>query len=92
LGVGELLQRLLEILQPDIVMLQENIQEASLIMSLLENLLKGWSFFGLDAFGLSGGLTMGWNPKSIKLENSWGFNSGQGMFVFVEGMFVFIRA
>ena len=86
------LQRLLELLQPDIVILQETLGEASLIISLLEELLKGWSLFSLDSLGCSGGLAMGWNSKSIKIENSWGFKLHQGMFVFVEGMFVFIRA
>jgi hypothetical protein len=30
---------------------------------------------------------MGWNPKKIKLENSWGFTGGgQGMKIFVEDL------
>jgi exonuclease III len=77
------LQRLLELAQPDIVMLQETLGAEALIVPLLERLLKGWSFFGLDASGCVGGLEMGWNQKSIKLESSWGFPSGQGMFVYV---------
>jgi exonuclease III len=86
------LQRLLELSQPDVVLLQETLGEAAVVVQLLERILKGWSFFGLDAFGHSGGLAMGWNPKSIKLENSWGFNSGQGMSVFVEELGKFLQS
>jgi hypothetical protein len=32
----------------------------------------------------SGGLSMGWRSRSIKLVNSWGFESGLGMTVRVE--------
>jgi hypothetical protein len=31
-------------------------------------------------------MAMGWNPKTIKLENSWDFTEGQGMIVFVEDL------
>ena len=64
------LQRLLEITRPDIVMLQETLGAEVVIVLLLERLQKGWSFFGLDASGRFGGLAMGWNQKSIKLESS----------------------
>jgi exonuclease III len=77
------LQRILELAQLDIVMLQETLRAEALIVMLLERLLKGWYFFGLDASGRAGGLAMGWNQKSINIEFSWGFPSGQGMFVYV---------
>jgi hypothetical protein len=67
-------------------MLQETLGDANLVVPILENIFIGWSFFGLDASGRSGGLVMGWRTRSIKLENSWGFGSRLGMTVRVEDL------
>jgi hypothetical protein len=56
------------------------------IIRLLEKTQKGWSFFGSNATRRSVGLAMGWNPKMINVENSWGFPGGQGMKFFVEDL------
>jgi exonuclease III len=63
------LQRLLELSQPDVVLLQETLGEEAVVVQILEKTQKGWSFFGSSASGCSGGLVMGWNQKTIKLEN-----------------------
>jgi hypothetical protein len=65
-------------------MLQETLGAEVVIVLLLERLQKGWSFCGLDASGRFGGLAMGWNQKSIKLESSWDFLSIQGISIYVE--------
>jgi hypothetical protein len=45
------LHRLLESTQPNILMLQETLGDAILVVPLLEKLFKGWNFIGLDAKG-----------------------------------------
>jgi exonuclease III len=64
------LQPLLEIAQPDVFLLQETLRGKEVIVRLLEKTQKGWSFFGSNATGRSGGLAMGWNPKKKNLVNS----------------------
>jgi hypothetical protein len=65
-----------------VVLLHETLGEATMVVILLESIFKGFCLFGFDSFGRSRALAMGWNPKSIKLENYLGFNSDQSMFVF----------
>jgi exonuclease III len=66
------LHRLVQYSQSDILMLQETLGDAILVVPLLENLFKGWKLFGLDAKGRSRGLAMGWRKSIIKLVNSSG--------------------
>jgi exonuclease III len=61
------LYRLVELNQPNIMMLQETMGEEVVIIPWLFSLLKTWEFVGSDARGHSGGLAIGWNPKQSKL-------------------------
>jgi exonuclease III len=67
------LHRLVESTQPDILMLQETLGDAILVVPLLEKLFKGWNFIGLDAKGRSGGLAMGWRSKVYQASKLLGF-------------------
>jgi hypothetical protein len=60
--------------------------DANQVVPLLEKLFKGWNFMGLDSRGHLGGLAIGWHSKSIQVINSWGFESGLGIKVFVEDL------
>jgi len=78
------LHRLVESTQPNILMLQETLGDAILVVPLLEKIFKGWNFIKLDAKGHSRGFSMGWRSSSIKIVNSWGFDSRLGMSICVE--------
>jgi exonuclease III len=80
------LKRLVLLNQPDIVLLQETLADEDTTTKLLSTLFSGWSFLGLDARGRLGGLAIGWRARSIKLINSWAFDSGIGGDFLVEGI------
>jgi exonuclease III len=80
------LKQLINTQQPDIILLQEMMEDSSAISATLSSLLPRWLFMGLDAAGRSGGLATGWRTKSIKLLNSWGVNSYLGIDIFVEAL------
>jgi hypothetical protein len=61
------------------LLLQETLGESQVVVSLLESIFPLWSFIGMDAKGRSGGLAIGWNKNKVKLQNSWGFESGLGV-------------
>jgi hypothetical protein len=65
--------------QPDLLLLQETMGEVASVIPLLEGFLKQWKFIGVDSKGRSRGLAMGWNTRTVKLLNSWGFDSGVGI-------------
>lgn len=69
------MKRLLESEPIDIIMLQETLCSADQASKFMQAMTPGWTFFSLDAAGRSGGLSIGINPRSIKLESAWG---GQG--------------
>jgi exonuclease III len=75
------LKRVIDFEHPDILLLQETLGEGEEVSSRLSSLLPGWKFETLDSFGRSGGLAIGWNTRSIKFINSWGFESGIGITV-----------
>lgn len=56
----------------DILFLQEAICPTSTITPLLETWLPGWSFHSLDTTGRLGGVALGINNQSIKLDRVWG--------------------
>jgi hypothetical protein len=70
---------LVESNQPDIIFLQETLGDRPTVVKVLETLFKNWSFAGTDSRGQSGGLEIGWNTHTIKLKNSWEFDSGLGL-------------
>lgn len=54
------------------------------ITSLLESIFPLWSFIGSDSRGRSGGLALGWNIRSIKMNSAWGCESGLGLNCFLK--------
>ncbi len=66
------LRRLLKFEHIDVVFLQETLGLAEAITHHLESMLPGWFFQALDVNGHSGGIVLGYNPRSIKLCNIWG--------------------
>jgi exonuclease III len=72
--------------QPDVVLFQETLIDEVMATKILTSLLSGWFFLGLDARGRSSGLVIGWRSRSIKLLNSWAFDSCLGGDFLVEGI------
>lgn len=56
----------------DIIFLQEILEEGSLVNNLLLKFLPDWVFHCLDVRGCSGGCAMGFNKRTIKIQNVWG--------------------
>jgi exonuclease III len=65
----------------DVLLLQETLGEGVEVDNRLSFLLLDWSFITLDSIGRSGGLAIRWNCRTIKVLNSWGFESGLGITV-----------
>jgi hypothetical protein len=51
-------------------------------------LFKSCDFVGSDVRGFSGGLAIGWNPKTIKVIRYWGFEYGIGISVLFSKTFL----
>jgi len=66
------LKRLIETESIDIIMLQETLCSAEQISKTFQALTPGWSFIALDAAGRSGGLAIRTNPRSIRVDATWG--------------------
>lgn len=66
------LRRLLAAEALDIIFLQETLGPTMDISQTLEHILPGWRFFGLDAHGRSGGLTVGISTRTIEEIKGWG--------------------
>ena len=67
---------------PDVLLLQETLGEGVEVENRLSLLLPDWSFITLDSIGRYGGLAIGWNCRTIKVLNYWGFESRLGITVF----------
>jgi hypothetical protein len=80
------LHKLVESTQPNLILLQETLGEAASIITFLESFLKHWKFIGVYAKGRSRGLAIGWNTRSVKILNSWGFDLGLGINIFQEDL------
>lgn len=76
------LKRIFEVESPDIILLQETLGPAESITHALSSLSARWNFLASDALGRSGGLVIGYNPKSIKLDSSWGGHGFMGAAIF----------
>lgn len=76
------LKRLFEVESPDIILLQETLGPAESITHALSSLSARWNFLATDASGRSGGLAIGYNPKSIRLDSSWGGHGFMGADIF----------
>jgi len=53
----------------DLILLQGTLGTHLEVDHSLSTLLKGWTFHAIDTIGHSGGVTIGFNPKSIKILN-----------------------
>jgi exonuclease III len=73
------LRRLVELISPEVIFLQETMGVSESVVSVLESLLPGWDFAAVDARGRSGGLATGWLLKKCNCESVWGFESGIGL-------------
>eukprot|EP00253_Pinus_taeda_P010718 PITA_10718 len=76
------LQRLFEVEPTDIILLQETLGQAEYIIHSLQSLVPRWNFGALDVVGRSGGLAIGFNPRSIRVDASWGGSGFMGIDVF----------
>jgi len=66
------MMRLIETDPIDIIMLQETLYSADHIICSMHSITPGWIYIALDVAGRSGGLAIGVNPHTIKVEASWG--------------------
>eukprot|EP00253_Pinus_taeda_P033720 PITA_33720 len=66
------LQRLFEAEQPNIILLQETLGSAENVTLSLQALAPRWKFIAVDAIGRSGGLAISYNPRTIRIDASWG--------------------
>lgn len=66
------LQGLFEVEQPDIILLQETLGPAENVTLSLQVLAPRWKSMAIDAIGRSGGLAIGYNPRTIRIDASWG--------------------
>eukprot|EP00253_Pinus_taeda_P027066 PITA_27066 len=73
------LRRLLEVEPIDIILLQETLGEVDHITSALKSISPGWIYWAMDVVGRSGGLSIGYNPRSIKASASWGGHGFMGL-------------
>eukprot|EP00253_Pinus_taeda_P017589 PITA_17589 len=64
--------RLLQKEPIDLVFLQETLGVVDIISPLMESMLPGWHFQAIDVNGRSGGIALGYNPRSINLMGTWG--------------------
>jgi hypothetical protein len=76
------LKRLMSVNQTNFLLLQETLGKGNDIEKLLVSIFLGCSFSCIDVSGRSGCLYLGWNNRSIKSLNIWGFDLGQGMISF----------
>ena len=73
------IKRMITLLGPQIILLQETMGPRDLVKEVLEHWLPGWAFETVDAAGRSGGLAIGWLTYQIRCENIWGFLVGLGI-------------
>lgn len=76
------LKRLVDVVTPDIIFLQEMMGGSEAVKSLLESILGGWSFEVVDASVRSGSLATGWHSNRCRCNSVWGFDLGLGLEVF----------
>ena len=72
------LKRMMEVLSPEVILLQETMGPEMEVEILLSSLLPLYSFTTQSAIGHSRGLSIGWKKSSIQCTNSWGSSFGIG--------------
>ena len=75
------LKKMMEVLSPEVILLQETMGPELEVETSLSSLLLLYSFTAQSAFGHSGGLAIGWNKTSIQCTNSWGSPLGLGTYL-----------
>ena len=73
------LRWVVEIDQPEIMLLQETLGVGLEVKAKLESWFGGWCFETLDVRGCLGGLAIGWNTRCVKVLNVWGMESVLGI-------------
>ena len=76
------LKRMISLLGPQIILLQETMGLWDLVKEAVESWLPGWAFEAVDAAGKSRGVAIGWMSTMIRCENFWGFHGGIGIEVY----------
>eukprot|EP00253_Pinus_taeda_P031803 PITA_31803 len=76
------MKRLIESELIDIIMLQETLCSADQITRALQAITPGWSYSAIDALGRSGGQAIGINPRSIKVNSTWGGSGFLGLDIY----------
>lgn len=76
------IRRLFESEQPDIILLQETLGPAETIEHCLNSISPRWKFLATDTSGRSGGLAIRINPRTIRLDSSWGGKGFLGANIF----------
>ena len=66
-------------------MLQETMGMEEEISLHLKKYFTSYDFHAINACGRSRGLALGWNPRTVKLLETWGFESGIGVVFFHVG-------
>jgi hypothetical protein len=59
------LKRFLDLVKPDVLLIQETMVGVEKSRDLFGKLLPHWFFYGVDCTSLSGGLLSAWNPRKI---------------------------
>ena len=72
------LKRIMEVLSPEVILLQETMGPEMEVENLLSSLLPLYSFTTQSARGHSGGLAIGWKKSCICCTNTWGSSLGLG--------------
>lgn len=78
------LKRMITLLGPQIILLQEMMGPRDFIKEALESWLPGWAFEAVDAVGRSGGVAIGWLSTMIRCDNFWSFRVGIGIEVYSQ--------
>ena len=76
------IKRMIALLDPHIILLQETMGPSDKVKEALESWLPRWVFEAVDAVGKSGGLAIVWVANQIRCENIWGFHLGMGIDVY----------
>ena len=76
------LKRMITLLNPQIILLQETMDPRDLVKESLESWLPGWAFEAVDVAGRSRGIAIGRLTTMIGCDNFWGFRVGIGIEVY----------
>jgi len=76
------LRRLIEVEPIDIILLQETLGMVDHISQSLHSMIQRWTFVALDVARRSGGLAIGYNPRTIRVDASWGGSGFLGLDIF----------